>query len=660
MYYLLFGLGLILAGSIFALIFSEKIKIYIFTVFLTLGVFFVCYPVIQSLIFTKIYSINFFISSFVGPVKLVLDPLSSFFILIISFMSLIAVIYSSSYLKPYFGKDKNINFHLINLSILISSMILLTTVQNALFFLIVWEFMSLSSFFLVIFENDKKEVLASGINYLIFMHISFLFLTASFILLSIKTSSFDFDTFKIFLSSDKITSNIVFLLFFIGFGIKAGFVPFHSWLPKAHPAAPSHVSAIMSSCMIKIGIYGIIRTLLLVGTPSLKITYMLFAVSIITSLYGILYALVQRNIKKLLAYSSIENIGIIGVGIAVGMLGIIYKQEAVVFLGFTGSLMHILNHSIFKNLLFLLSGAIYQKTHTKNIEKLGGLIKSMPYTAIFFLIASLAISGLPPFNGFISEFLIYFGMLKGLQIKEFHSLLIFTFSIACFALVGTMSLLCFSKAFSIIFLGIARSKNSSEVKSDVSAPMIFPLFVLVVLIFFIGILPQYAVRIVFNPIATILGTSSFSFPATTLNLLSTLSFSSILLISVSGLIFLIRKIILKNKIIYKAKTWGCAYEAPNSKMQYTGSSYISPFLSLTKPFFTTELDMKKPKGYFPKEASFKIYIKDIFEYHFIIPLINVNKKLSKSFYWIQKGDSQTYILYGLVFLILAIIGLAFF
>lgn len=377
-------------------------------------------------------------------------------------------------------------------------------------------------------------------------------------------------------------------------------------------------------------------------------------------MFGILYALVQKNIKKLLAYSSIENIGIIGVGIGIGMLGIIYKNDTLSFLGFAGSILHVLNHSIFKNLLFLLSGSLYQKTHTKNIERLGGLIKGMPYTATLFLIGALAISALPPFNGFISEFMIYFGMLKGLQIKEFHSLLIFTFSIACLALVGTMSVLCFTKAFSIMFLGNPRSKNSENIKNDVSKIMLAPLFILAFLIPLIGMLPQYAVKIVFNPVKFILGEQLLAVDAVPIKLLTNISFSCLALVLISTVVFFIRKMFLKNRSVYKYRTWACGYEAPSSKMQYTGSSFVNPFFTLTKPFFISVLDLKKPKGFFPKEGSFKYYIKDIFEYYLILPIINSNKKFSKSFNWIQKGDSQTYILYGLVFLILALIGLAIF
>ncbi|MBQ8168321.1 hydrogenase, partial [bacterium] len=366
---------------------------------------------------------SFDFNSLFGTVNFVIDPLAAFFVIVISVMSLASVIYSKGYLKPYIEKGKNINSHLVFLPVLIASMMTVVTCQNALMFLICWEIMSLSSFFLVIFENEKKEVRRAGIKYLVFMHLSVLFIMAAFAMLSLKSGSFDFASFKMVLQNNSHFANVIFMLTFIGFGTKAGFVPFHNWLPDAHPAAPSHVSAIMSGVMIKTGIYGILRTLDLIGTPSKSIAYAVLIISIVSALYGVLYAITQHDLKRLLAYHSIENIGIIGMGLGVGMLGLAYNSPVVAVLGFAGGILHILNHSIFKELLFLSAGSVYTKTHTRDIETLGGLIKVMPKTAILFLIGSVAICGLPPFNGFISEFLVYFGMFKGLAVHNFFSVI---------------------------------------------------------------------------------------------------------------------------------------------------------------------------------------------------------------------------------------------
>jgi formate hydrogenlyase subunit 3/multisubunit Na+/H+ antiporter MnhD subunit len=235
-------------------------------------------------------------------------------------------------------------------------MLFVVTVQNALAFLIAWEIMSLSSFFLVIFENEKEECFRAGINYLIAMHIGVLFLISAFVILSIKSGSLDFASFKAALAGQRNLMNLIFFLFFVGFGTKAGFVPFHTWLPRAHPAAPSHVSALMSGVMIKTGIYGILRTITFMPGTTREIAYSLLVTAVITGILGIACSIAQGNLKKLLAYSSVENIGIIGIGTGTGLLGMLYGNNTLALLGFAGALLHLLNHSIFKSLLFFGAG----------------------------------------------------------------------------------------------------------------------------------------------------------------------------------------------------------------------------------------------------------------------------------------------------------------
>jgi len=359
----------------------------------------------------------------------VIDSLSAFFIILISVMSFIGSIYAQGYIKPYLDKGLNISAHAFFLLILTASMLGLCAAQNALIFLIFWEVMSLSSFFLVIFERNDKTVLNAGIKYMVYMHICAIFLIAAFVLMYNASGSLNFSDFPSLFTRNKHFANLIFVLTFIGFGAKAGFMPFHSWLPDAHPAAPAHVSGIMSGVMIKTGIYGILRMLLIIGMPSKFIAYTILSVSVISALWGVLYAVTQHDIKKLLAYHSIENIGIIGIGIGTGLLGIIYNNPAAVCLGFAGGILHILNHSVFKMLLFFGAGSIYIKTHLRDIELMGGLIKKMPYTSALFIIGALAICALPPFNGFISEILIYAGLINGLKTGSSASFAAFAASI---------------------------------------------------------------------------------------------------------------------------------------------------------------------------------------------------------------------------------------
>ncbi|HSA06564.1 MAG TPA: proton-conducting transporter membrane subunit [Candidatus Gastranaerophilales bacterium] len=598
-------------------------------------------------------SIN--IPGVIGNVNLVIDQLSAFFVVIISIISFIGVLYSIGYIKPYLNKNNNVFSHYVFLGILIVSMLLVTVVQNALAFLIVWEIMSLSSFFLVIFENEKKDTLGAGINYLITMHISVMFLIAGFVILSLKSGSLDFASFKNVLGNDSALANLVFILLFIGFGIKAGFVPFHSWLPRAHPAAPSHISGLMSGLMIKTGIYGILRTLSFIPVPSLEISYFVLVISIITALFGALYAIAQNDLKKLLAYSSIENIGIIGMGIAIGMLGLAYNNNIVAILGFSGGILHILNHAIFKPLLFFAAGAVYSKTHTKNIRKLGGLIKSMPSTAALFLIGTIAIIGLPPLNGFISEFLIYIALLNGLSIQNSSLLIIFVITIACLALVGAMALLCFTKAFSIVFLGHPRSEKASEVNHDISRIMLIPMAILALLILIIGLFPQYVIQLAIMPVNLFVNSANIMIADSYTQLLSIISLGGFSFILLFAFIYILRTLMLQNKSVYKHNTWGCAYKAINNRMQYAASSFVDLFLSFLAPFFITKSEIETPEGLFPKKARFALYIDDIFEFYIINPVLSLNKRIIESFYWIQGGNTQQYLLYGLIFLIITLV-----
>ena len=648
------GIITLFLSGLISMLFNQKIKTAVLACITSVSAVLTLIPALKVLISGQdlMQVLNF--NQIFGNVNFVIDPLSAFFIIVISVMSLASVIYSRGYLNPYIEQSKNINSHLVFLPMLIASMLLVVTCQNALMFLICWEIMSLSSFFLVIFENEKKEVLKAGIKYLVFMHFSVLFIIMAFAILSISSGSLDFSSFAFALQHNKHLANLVFILAFIGFGTKAGFVPFHNWLPDAHPAAPSHVSAIMSGVMIKTGIYGILRILSLIHTPSIFISYLVLVISVISALYGVLYAITQHDLKRLLAYHSIENIGIIGIGIGVGMLGIAYSHPIVAVLGFAGGILHILNHSIFKELLFLSAGSVYIKTHTRNVEVLGGLIKSMPATALLFLIGSIAICGLPPFNGFISEFLVYFGMFKGLSIHNFFSMVTLLFSIAGLALVGTMAVLCFTKAFSIIFLGMPRSEAAEKVQNDTGKTMILPMSFLAILTLLIGLFPQYVFDYLLMPVHVVTGFT----PAGTsepVSLMQTISGYALAFVLFLGVVAALKLLLTKNKIDIQ-ETWGCGYNRGNNHMQYTASSYASPFLSMLRPLFKKVFDIEKPKHLFPQSAHFSLHIDDIEEAYLINPVIKGDEWFLSKFETMQSGNIQSYIKYGLIFLVLVIIG----
>ncbi len=653
------ALGMLFAGALISAAVKEQWKFKVCSVFTLIASVMLFIPAAAVLLTGGTMGQTVYMSPILGDVEFIIDPLSAFFVIVISVMSLFGTIYANGYMKPYFNKGMNVASHCFFLMMLITSMILVVTVQNALFFLIVWELMSLSSFFLVIFEGEKKEVISAGIKYLVYMHLSVIFIIAAFVLLNIQSNSLSFADFASALQNNTNLANVVFLLAFAGFGIKAGFVPFHNWLPDAHPAAPSHVSGIMSGVMIKTGIYGILRVLLFVGTPSKLAAYTVLIISVISALYGVLYAITQHDIKRLLAYHSIENIGIIGIGMGIGMLGLAYSNPVVAALGFAGGILHILNHSIFKELLFFAAGSVYLKTHTRNIEKLGGLAKNMPYTTLMFIVGSVAICGLPPFNGFISEFLIYAGMLQGVPSSEINLFITLIFAIAGLAMVGTMAILCFTKASGITFLGNPRSENAINIQGDVSRVMIIPMGILAFLTFFIGMYPQYFIGAVLVPVSMFIKSEAIM-PVfnSVMELVSVLSWYFFIFLIMLLVLFAIRAVFNRKMQIHN--TWGCGYDRANNHMQYTASSYADLFISTLKPLFKRVTHIKKPKELFPKEAYYELEIEDIEEAYIVKPLVMWDEKLLAKFERIQSGNIQQYILFGLIFLILAIVGIIYF
>ncbi|HPT00812.1 MAG TPA: proton-conducting transporter membrane subunit, partial [Candidatus Aminicenantes bacterium] len=341
-----------------------------------------------------------------GSLTMRLDPLSALFALTILVVSALAALYGIGYFSPI-PKRGNLSLYWFNFSTLVVSMLVVITARNGLLFLLAWELMSLSSFFLVLFEKDDAMVRRAGWTYLIATHIGTAFLLVFFLLLGARSGgTLEFGAFKgsVLLPG---TAGVAFLLALVGFGTKAGFMPLHVWLPEAHPAAPSNVSALMSGVMIKTGIYGLVRSLTFLGTPAPWWGWVLLAVGAFSGILGVLFALAQHDLKRLLAYHSVENIGIIALGIGLGVFGLSCHNPLLIYLGFAGGLFHVVNHALFKSLLFLGAGSVLHSAGTREIDILGGLLKRMPTTGTTFLIGSVAICGLPPLNGFASEFMIY-------------------------------------------------------------------------------------------------------------------------------------------------------------------------------------------------------------------------------------------------------------
>jgi formate hydrogenlyase subunit 3/multisubunit Na+/H+ antiporter MnhD subunit len=618
-------------------------------------------PCVKSLLTGKAYPLSFTANYPIGQVHLLLDPFAAFFVMVIAIGSIFCAMYGSGYMKQYHGKGKAVSAHFFFLICLFVAMLLLPVIRNAIVFLIVWEIMSLSSFFLVIFESEKKEVFDAGIFYLIMMHVSVILLMAGFLVLIRIAGSADFADFhNVFQAGAyRFTSDLAFVLLAAGFGIKAGFLPLHSWLPEAHPAAPSHVSGLMSGVMIKLGIFGILLMIMVLGVPSLWVCYTFTAMAVLSALAGIFYASAQDDVKRALAYSSVENIGIIGIGIGVAMLGMAYKSPVTAMIGLSGALIHLFNHSIFKGLLFYGAGAVYMQTHTRNLNSLGGLFKQMPKTGAAFLIGSLAICGLPPFNGFIGKFIIYYSMLSCKGINGESLLIAAIASFALLAFVGAVSVICFTRLFSTVFMGTSRDRH---IESAVEVPfaMTFPMTLMAALCIAGGILPLVLLRIVEFPAAIITGgknvpgiTAEFHDPLYVISMIS----AGLILLTI--LLFALRLKLLRHRPASVSGTWGCGYDNPSSRIQYTASSFSMPFLDVIKPVMQREDTAVGVKGLFPLKAVFNFSVKDIFETVIIRPLGQGTVFLLTKLSWIQDGHMQHYLFYGIAFLILSLIWIIF-
>jgi hydrogenase-4 component B len=650
----LVGVLLFPIGGLVAAFFKVKFKAIAFAIISFVAQFFLLPVVLQILVDGGQIEKQLSLSEPIGISFLRIDPLAAFFVFIVSLGALFTAVYSIGYMKMYLNEKAKLSSYYFFLGLMTSSMLLVAVVQNALLFMIAWELMSLSSFFLVSFDHKNEEVRKAGIYYLIAMQIGAAFLIAAFGWSSAISGSLDFLSFKNLINSTADNSVLIFVLFFFGFGVKAGFVPLHTWLPKAHPAAPTGVSALMSGVMIKMGIYGILRILLLLGIPDIRLAYSVLALSIFTGIYGIANAIGQQDLKKLLAFSSIENVGIIGMGIGIGMLGIALNNQLIAFLGFLGALLHTINHFIFKSVLFYGAGAVYKQIHTRNIEKMGGLVKFMPFTSLLFLIASMAITGLPILNGFVSEFALYLGLLKSFSLDNLTINIAALVGITGLSLIGALALICFTKVYGICFLGNPRSVyNPAPKESELT--ILVPTIFLAIGVFVIGLYPVIAINLLARILGQFVTIDISTSLSETLSIITVISTWLMVFIAFIAVVLIVRTLLLRKKIVSVFKTWDCGYQTESSRLQYTGSSFAQPFLQLAAELVPQKIEAHKEQALFPAQASFKSHSQDFSERLLIQPSIKFLNNILNRFSWIQSGKMQEYILYGLIFLVTLLI-----
>ncbi|MBI2577943.1 MAG: hydrogenase 4 subunit B [Candidatus Wildermuthbacteria bacterium] len=602
-----------------------------------------------------------FLSSFIN---LRVDALSAFFIITISLISLVASLYGLGYQRQFYGKY-NLGIFGFFYGLFLASLLCVVTFNNGFYFMIAWEVMALASYCLVIFEHRQEKNVRAGFLYFVMSQAGTAFILIAFLLLYRWTGSFSFDVWRQeFASLSVLSQNIVLSVALVGFGMKAGIIPLHVWLPEAHPAAPSHVSALMSGVMIKTAIFMLIRFFFdFSGNVSVSWGLIILVLGSISALLGVLYALAEHDLKRLLAYHSVENIGIIllGLGSAIVFAGMGFMSLA--FLGMAAALYHTLNHAVFKALLFLGAGSVISQTHTHSIEEYGGLLRRMPYTGFFFLVGAVAISALPPLNGFASEWMTFQALFAGLGEGELMIKSAFIFAIVSLALAGGLAAACFVKAFGATFLAKPRSEASGKAKES-SAPLLIAMGILAAVSLVLGLGAGMVVPLLTQVAQSIkLGSVSMHAPAVLASDVqvgegfAALSMPAVAvgIVALAGAVFLAIKLFTSKRKEEVRQTWDCgAVRTP--RMEITATSFsrslIAIFRGILKPTKQTDIHYQDAASrYFTKSKKVIIELPNVYGKYMYDPIGDVLVRISEWTKKVQGGNVNIYLLYIFVTLI---------
>jgi hydrogenase-4 component B len=546
-----------------------------------------------------------------------------------------------------------------------AAIVLLPVSRNGILFLIAWEVMAIGSFLLILTEQKEEEARRAAYVYLAATHTGTLALFAMFILLAGPGGNFDFPLAAT-LDGATFQAGAIFLLALFGFGLKAGVMPLHIWLPGAHAAAPSHVSALMSGVVIKMGIYGLVRVAsFYTGQPAWWGGSIL-VLGVVSAIMGVVFALAQHDIKRLLAYHSVENIGIILIGLGCALLGKTFHNPALVVLGLAGALLHVVNHGLFKSLLFLGAGAVIQATGTREIDRYGGLLRSMPRTAFFFLGGAVAICGLPPLNGFVSEWLIYLGLLHSQAEGAPFPLSLTILAAPALAMTGALAVACFVKVFGVTFLGTARRQFPVS-PGEAPGSMLLPMGSLLFCCLIIGLAPWTIVPLLQRAVGAWLGTtvatlspagSPESMLIGSLAPVYWLSLCAFLLLALSAGFFLRQKSFPEPCREKRPATWGCGYREATPRMQYTAVSFAEMLVSLFRWGLWSDIAGGRAIGFFPAVASLAAHTPDLILDRLIHPTC---RALSRTAFavraFLHQGWIGIYLLYTALTLCLLLLWL---
>jgi formate hydrogenlyase subunit 3/multisubunit Na+/H+ antiporter MnhD subunit len=574
-----------------------------------------------------------------GPIQLGIDPLSAFFLLPLLLMGALCGVYGAVYMQGYWAR-RAAGPPAFFFNTMLASMVLVLLARGAVIFLVAWEVMTLTSYVLVTFEHEEAEARRAGWVYLIAGHVGVAFLVALLLLLGRHAEGLSFANY-VARPAGGALGILAFVLATVGFGVKAGIVPLHVWLPEAHAAAPSHVSALMSGVLIKLGLYGILRSLTFL-VPSRTPGQVLLALGVMGGLLGISLALYQRDMKRTLAYSSIENVGVMLIGLGLGAWAAQSGHPRVAALGFCGGLLHLWNHVAMKGLMFLGAGSVLHATGSKDLERMGGLLRRMPKTGSTMILGSVAIAGLPPLNGFAGEWLIYLGLLGGgLELGSTGGLVLFLVT-AVLATIGVLATLCFVRLVGIALLGQPRGDAAAEAHESPSG-IVVPLALLAGACMALAVSALALLPILGRVAAQVLGQGLDLVPVAA-------GLAGVTRINIAVWTFGLGAAALLALMLRRGRaaddTWGCGYAAPTARMQYTGRSFAELMAEhLLPPLLQTRVSVKAPRAIFAEPTRISSDSTDPVTRSVYEPLLDTWARRFARLRWLQQGSLHIYILY---------------
>ena len=605
------------------------------------------------------------------PFHLRLDPLAGFFLTVIGLLAFFVSIYSIGYVKGYLG-HRSVTRLAVFYCLFLAGMFMVVLADDALFFLVSWEAMAAASYFLVMFEDEHIENRRAAFLYIVVAHVGAIAILLSFgVMAGLATGFENFNgyTFDAMRQANFPVewATAAFLLAFFGFSAKAGVIPLHVWLPEAHPVAPSNVSALMSGVMLKTAIYGMVR----VSFDLIRVFpwwwgAIVLSLGLISAVMGVLYALMQHDLKRLLAYHSVENIGIILIGLGLAMIFHSFNLPTMAALALIAGLYHTMNHALFKGLLFMGAGAVLHATHERNMEEMGGLIHHMPWTAALFLVGCISISALPPFNGFVSEWLTFQAFLLSPSLPNQMMKLLMPMGAALLALTGALAAACFVKAFGVVFLGHWRGHQHTKIH-EVDWPMRIGMTMAAVTCLGLGILPTVFIDWMDVLPEQLLG-SKLAPSATGMGWLwltpvapERASYSGIVvflgILFVYGIVYFVLHV--KPGKIRKGAIWDCGFEKLTPRMQYNATSFSMPIRRIFGFLFSIKEEVKltpqTAHAAFPKRLTYYLRVRDRFWNWIYKPIATASFWISRKVGRLQQGHIQAYLIYSFVTIIVLLL-----